>query len=370
VAPTPGWRSGMSDAARWVTARGLRTNLAPPPAPLEPSAWRRLVDECARHRLDGLLVAAVASHALVVEADQCAEVAAIEVALTRVRMAYEPRLVDVLIALQSAGIDARVLKGSALGHLDYPDPQMRPTGDIDVLVRGEQIDAAIGLSMRDGATRVDPDPVAGYAAAVGKGATLVLSDGAELDLHRILVWGPLGVRLPPAELWATERSFAVEGHVLHTLGLEETLLHVACHLMVGGQPRGILVRDVAQLIVAPGLDPERATGLARRCGAEAVLATSVRLAVAELGLIGGGPLEGWAAGHSPRWRDRAWMRVGRPGAALPAIEPLATWLELPPPQRRVLVRATLHPAPGTWPGPGQRVERVARRALRALSGTT
>jgi hypothetical protein len=359
----------MSDVARWVAARGLPTNLVPPPTPLDRSRWRGLIEECAQHRLDGLLVAAVASHEFGVDAEQSAEVAALEVVLTRGRMAYEPRLVEVLGALGSAGIDARVLKGSALAHLDYPDPQLRPTGDIDVLVRGEQIDAAIDLFMRDGASRVDPDPVRGYTALVGKGATIVLDGGAELDLHRLLVWGPLGVRLPPAELWTTARSFAVEGHELRALGLEETLLHVACHLMVGGHPRGVLARDVGQLLTSASLDGERATGLARRWGAEAVLAEAVRLTVAELDLLGHIALAGWAVGYSPRLRDRAWLRVGQPGAALPAVEPLATWLELSSAERRVLVGATLHPAPHTWPMPGQRIERVARRAVRTVSGT-
>ena len=239
MAATPGWRTGMSDVARWVAARALPTKLTPPPAPLDQATWRALVDACVRHRLDGLLVAAVASHEMPVDPDQCAEAAAIEVAFTRVRMVYEPKLVEVLGALSSAGIDARLLKGSALAHLDYPDPQMRPTGDIDVLVRGEQIDDAIERFVRDGATRLDPDPVPGYAASVGKGATLLLHGGGELDLHRLLVWGPIGVRLPAGELWETDRRFVVEGHELHTLGLEETLLHVSCHLMVGGRPRGI-----------------------------------------------------------------------------------------------------------------------------------
>jgi hypothetical protein len=369
VAAPPPWRTGISDVARWVTARGLATHLSRRDLPLEPVAWQSLVAECAEHRLTGLLVGAVAAHELPVDAPQLREVAELEVALTRTRMVYEPRMVEIVASLESAGIDVRLLKGSALARLDYPDPQQRPTGDIDVLVRGEQLDDALAVARAAGAVQVDPDPLPGYGRAVGKGAALVLPDGAELDVHRLLVWGPLGVRLRPADLWQRSRAFDVDGYELRTLGLEETLLHATCHLMVGGRPRALSVRDVAQLLGSPGLDEQRVTGLARRWGIEAVLAAAVRLAAVELDLVEGGALDAWSAGYAPTRRDRAWLRVGRPGAALPAVEPLATWLELPRAGRRVLVRATLHPSPGTWPTPRRRVARVVRRAGRALSDT-
>ena len=199
----------------------------------------------------------------------------------------------------------------------------------------------------------------------------MLDGGAELDLHRLLVWGPLGVRLPADDLWATARSFVVEGHELRTLGLEETLLHVACHLMVGGQPRGILVRDVAQLLslrrtsTRSGPPDWPAGGEPKPSWPPAI-----RLAVAELGLVGELELVDWAAGYAPRLRDRAWLRIGQPGAALAggragghvvgaAAAPDGACWSAPRCTRR----------PETWPGPGRRVERVARRALRALSGT-
>ena len=369
MASIPSWRTGTSPTARWVAARGLPTRLAPPVDVLDELEWRTLVEECAEHRLSGLLVAAVASHALPLDPGECCEVAGLEVELTRARMLHDARVVHVLAQFDGAGMDVRLLKGAALAHLDYPDPQWRPTGDIDVLVRADQLDAAVAMFVAQGAVRLDAEPVAGYAASVGKGAVLLLEGIGELDVHRLLVWGPLGVRLPTAELWGTSRSFELAGHEVSTLGIEETLLHVACHLMVGNRPRALSLRDVAQLMVSPDLDQERATGLARRWGAEAVLAGAVRLAVEELCLDEDRALVGWAAGYPVRLRDRAWLRVGRPGAALPAVEPLATLVELGPAERRVLVRATLRPSPGSWPGPAQRLERVVRRAGRALSGT-
>ena len=287
-------------------------------------------------------------------------------------MAYEPGLVRVVASLEGVGLDVRVLKGYALASLDYPDLQQRVTGDIDLLVRGSDLVAAVAALSPEGATVVDPEPVPGYAGLVGKGLTLRLTSGVEVDLHRLLVWGPLGVRLPPDELWTTSRSFSVGGAELRTLGLEETLLHVAYHLVVGGTRRGLSVRDVGQLLVAPALDADRVLGLARRWGAEAVLAEAIVLTMSELDLQIDelGTLAHWASGFEPRWVDRAWLRIDRPEAALAAIEPLATFWELRTnASRRCLLAATVHPLAGTWPGPTERLDRVARRGYRWFSGT-
>ncbi len=70
----------------------------------------------------------------------------------------------------------------------------------------------------------------------------------------------------------------------HGLGLEETLLHVALHLLVLGTVRAREVRDVGQLLCSPDLDVERLLVLARRWGQEAVLATAVLMADRELSL--------------------------------------------------------------------------------------
>src|SRR5262249_644432 len=73
--------------------------------------------------------------------------------------------------------------------------------------------------------------------------------------------------------------------------------------------------------------------------------------------------------YVPRWRERAWLRVDRPGAPLPAVEALATWVELPDAaSRSMLVRATVAPATGTWPRPTARLRRLAGRFGRIVSG--
>jgi hypothetical protein len=352
-----------------VAVQGLDARRGPLGESLDRQRWQELRTTVGRHRLDGLLVAAVVSGDVPTDSEQRHEAAVLEVDLTRDRMMLERRTADEIEWLGGEGIEVRLLKGSALAHLDYPDPQMRPTSDIDLLVRGDQLDEAVARLTDRGAVRVDPDPVPGYSAVVGKGATLVSAGGLEIDLHRLLVWGPLGVRLPAADLWRTHRSFVLDGRTVRTLGLEETLLHTCYHLLISGWRRALSLRDVGQLLASPGLDPERATRLARRWGAEAVLAAAVEQAVTELELVEPGALTDWARGYPATARDRLWLRLERPEAPLPGLEGLATFIEFRSrAERTMLATATLHPESGTWPRPRDRLRRLAARVtLRGLS---
>jgi Uncharacterised nucleotidyltransferase len=358
------WRFELDPVVGWIAASGLSTELAAPIRPLDAEAWTRVRDGATHHRLDGLLVAAVGSGRLPTDPGQCREAAALEIDLTRARMALERRTADEVEWFASLGIEVRLLKGSALAHLDYPDPQLRPTSDIDLLVRSGQLDEAIVRLEERGARRSDPDPVPGYAAVAGKGATMVMEGALEIDLHRLLVWGPLGVRLRAEDLWSTSRTFVLDGRSVTGLGVEEALLHAAYHLVVSGWRRALSLRDVGQLLAAPGLDAERAIGLARRWGAEAVLASAIAAAVGQLALIEQGALTDWAGGYRPTWRDRLWLRIDRPEDHLAGFESVATFLELRTrAERSMFLSATTRPAPGTWPTPGQRVGALTRRVV-------
>jgi hypothetical protein len=54
----------------------------------------------------------------------------------------ERELRDLLGAMASAGVEPLLLKGPALGRSLYPDPVFRPSGDIDLLVRKEEVPRA------------------------------------------------------------------------------------------------------------------------------------------------------------------------------------------------------------------------------------
>ena len=303
---------------------------------------------------------------MLVDDAQRSEVAALELTLTRGRMGHESRSTTPLAVLDDAGIDLCLLKGPALAALDYPDVQQRPTGDLDLLVRAEQIDHAVEVLVAAGGTWTDPEPVRDYVRLAGKGATIHMPNGLEVDLHRILIWGPFGVRMPAEELWADRRTFTFSGMPRQGLGLEVTLLHVALHLLVLGTVRAREVRDVGQLLCSPDLDVERLLVLARRWGQEAVLATAVLMVDRELRLEPGShPLSAWATGYPVTARDRLWLRTEQPVGRLRGLESAAVYAELPSATaRQVFRKATLHPRPDTWPGPRERLVTLGRRLVK------
>ena len=363
MAGRAGWSVALAPVTRWVAVHGLASGWPAPTEPLDEGTWSAVRAECYAHGLAGLLVAVVADDALPATAAQRAEAAEIEVELTRTRMQAERNVLEVAAWFAEADLEVRLLKGLALATLDYPDAQWRPTGDVDLLVHGYDLERAVRLLTDRGGEQLEPDPVPGYGTVVGKGAPVRMpSPPTEVDLHRLLVWGPLGVRLRPDELWRTARPVPLGGRELLTLGVEETLLHAACHLLIGGTPRALSLRDVAQLMSRPGLDGDRAIALAERWGIAAVLATAVTMAATELRLDDGGPLLEWARRRPIGRRDALWLRVHPPDGALIGLEALATYLELrTPAERRMLRTATLRPVPGTWPGPRQRVGSAVRR---------
>lgn len=320
-----------------------------------------------RHRLQGLLVHAVATQHLPSTDEQRRAVAQLEVDLTRDRVWHDMRLVEITELLREAGIDQRVLKGPAFGTLDYPDRIMRPTGDIDLLVRGEDLAGAIDTLVRHGGSVVDPEPVEGYTRHIGKSTTITMPDGLEVDLHRTLVRGPFGVRMRPEDLWLRSREFAIGGVPMSTIGREESLLHASYHLMILSDRRALSVRDVAQFLVDPALDTDAVIDLAAAWKAQIVLGSAVLLAASMLPSVADAPLVGWAGSTRTSRLDRSYLRIARPGDTMGPAEWPATFLSLRSTRARaMLLRSILHPIEGTNPPFRHRVGRFARRSSRGL----
>ena len=343
-----------------MLGHGLPTTLRPPTSVLSARDWSRLRDECASNRLTGLLVDAVSTGALATNDEQRADAAALELELTTVRSLYDEVCRRPLAALEAAGIEHRLLKGSALPWSDYPDPQLRPTADLDVLVPGDQLLRAAEVTEALGGELVNPEPARGYARHVFKGLTVRLDSGLEVDLHRTLAWGPFGVRIPEADLWSPGRTFDRLGRPAKTLDVDRTLVHLAGHLLLLGAVRASEVRDVAQLACAPTLDGDRVVAIARRWGYESVLATALRMAEHEVRLTDGAhPLHDWATRQPVSLRDRAWLRMERPTAPLRGLEQAAVFIELGDLRsRRIQLRALLRPIPGTDPSVRARASRL------------
>jgi hypothetical protein len=102
----------------------------------QPSVWPDALSEAD--------VQALAEHGVVPLVYRAAHVSALRSEAIRAA-AIEPRrladLREVIAALAANGLDALILKGSALAYDLYPEPELRPRGDTDLLIRREALDA-------------------------------------------------------------------------------------------------------------------------------------------------------------------------------------------------------------------------------------
>jgi hypothetical protein len=294
-----------------VAAHGLTaTTLALPDVAVDPPAWASLMAVARHERITGLLVGAIFDGALPTTAEQTEEAELAHRASMVTALALEATLVRTGSLLEAAGIDYRVLKGTGVAHLDYPDPALRSFGDVDLLVRSSQFDDAVAALVASGHQRKFPEPRPGFDRRFSKGSCLVSPSGHEIDLHRTLAMGPYGLRIDLDDLWRRASTFELAGRHFRALGPEDRFVHACVHAALGDNPpRLASLRDVAQMHLARPLDLDVTRRLASSWGVDAVIARAVRMAGDVLGLEADGPLARWATAFSPGRRDRRSLAV-------------------------------------------------------------
>jgi hypothetical protein len=151
-----------------------------------------------------------------------------------------------LQALADAGVPCLVLKGAALSERSYPSPFLRHNGDIDLLLRQNDLARAARVLVEQGWRR-------GRVASLVElhhrhTPPLVHPSGLPLDLHRRLAAG--FYRVPYEQLWARSVETKIAGAHARMLSAADNLLHVCLHA-VGGR-RGLQwVVDAGWLIERP-----------------------------------------------------------------------------------------------------------------------
>jgi hypothetical protein len=275
----------------------------------------------------GQLRASVDTGALPASDEQRQEVrAAHRTVLLRV-LSLESHLVDVHAVLTDAGVDCRVLKGSAYAHLDYPEPALRSFVDIDLLFRPAEIDRAVATLVAAGFTRTLAEPRPGFDRRFDKGATLRGAAGFEVDVHRTLVLGPWGVRVDLDALWDEGEPFTVGGRTLTALSAPNRFLHACYHAALGDWPLRLgSLRDVAELVPA---DEHALIRRARAWGVQAVVAAAVADSCRLLGVAPTGPLRSWAAAYVPTRREEHWLGLHTQEHKTFAAQAVATLPVLP-----------------------------------------
>ncbi len=316
--------------------------------PVDEPTWEAVLAGATRERLAGLLLAAATDGALDLSAKRLEQVRALHLTSMATTVRLERELLLAHGLLSGAGIGVRVLKGPAVARLDYADPALRPFADIDLLVGGEQVDAASDVLTGAGYRRRFPQPRPGFDRRFGKGSSFRTPDGHEIDLHRTLVMGPFGLSLRVEQLWGAGTPFEVGGVGMTALGADERLLHASFHVALGDvPPRLAPQRDVAEMLLFGAHDHERLVALAEGWQAGPVLASAIALTWRTLGLepVSSHPLVTWAHDRGTtapeRRRLAAYARPGTSyaGKSFEAVRALPSWSD-----RAALLRALLLPS--------------------------
>lgn len=295
-----------ASSLRAIVAHGLPGALpAQPPTPLDDRRWQELLLHARMQRLTPLLARAVTAGTFPATDTQAKEAIAVDTeALARV-LVLETTLVHVAALLDDAQVAVRVLKGPAVAHLDYPDPAWRDFGDLDLLIHPDHLDRTIAVLTGHGFVRRFPEPRAGFDRRFTKSVSMADRHGLEFDLHRTLAPGALGLRVRVDMLWDDPPTeFHLGGRVLHALGPEERLLHACYHAVLGNSPpRFVPLRDIAQLLLADAVDPDRVRRLATAWRGQAVVAHAINTAWSSLHLTDQVALTTWAREYTPRGRE-------------------------------------------------------------------
>ncbi|MHA6784816.1 nucleotidyltransferase family protein [Pseudonocardia saturnea] len=304
-----------------------------PDRPLDDVAWLGLTEGAVTHRITGLLHAAVADGVLPATPEQARAITARHRGIQMRVLLLEQQLPHVVGLLEDAGIGCRALKGSALAHLDYPDPALRSFVDVDVLVRASDVDRTVQVTHAAGFRRTLAEPRPGFDRRFDKGMTLVPPGGFEVDLHRTFVLGPWGRLIDLDGLWDACDTFTVGGRTVRALALHHRFLHVCYHAALGNWPLRLgSLRDVAQLlprIDGPGYAGPSIPELARSWGGEAVVAAAITDSRRLLGLGPGGHVSRWAEAYRPTRRDVSWLALHTSEHKTFAAQALATVMVLP-----------------------------------------
>ena len=326
--------------------------------------WPALMERALRHGIAPILYGHLrAMPTVAVRRDVTETLGALARACVASNLRLRHELGRLLSGFARAGIAVMPLKGPVLADQLYPTPSLRPSSDLDVLVRAvdaaaaEQILEALEYTRR-------PEEEQG-----GDYHTIFTARGVDLELHHDLGERHAS-RLNVGAIWSSATTASWQGHSIWCMSLSDQLVYLAFHAAKDGLASLRALVDIA-LLVDRHRDVLPWTALGSRLR-DAHLAPVVYLALSETRALLGAPVPdefldairprhaGWAlAERLFRWRGGVLhvaddLLVGPFMAALMFLWEDTTRARLRHVKRNLLPSARLRgrwtssPAPGSW----------------------
>ena len=198
--------------------------------------------------------------------------------VARSNLYLSSQLVEIAGALSQAGVSALALKGPAVAATLYGNLFLREFGDLDILVKSEDVVQATRVVESQGfapwlsvsEAQEEVLPHVEYSRTFTRPA-----DGLDLDLHWDLARNFFRGRVEAGSLWADTSSFDLHGREIECLPPDLMLLALCVHGAKHGPfpwPRLKWICDVAEFVRQSGaFDWEAAVLRARELGCRRTL---------------------------------------------------------------------------------------------------
>jgi hypothetical protein len=198
--------------------------------------------------------------------------------LTARALALAAELRGILRALTAAGVACAPLRGAALAERLYGDACARPAGDIDLLVRRDDLDAVEATLSTLGFRAVDRH--AGFAREFSYTLEMARDahGGIVVEPHWTLAYPPFVDALDMDRVWARCRAGHVVGEPTLLLAPEAMLLNLCLHLVHKAPDVPLLwALDIDRLVrcQSDAIDWDELIGLARGARLERQLAAGL-----------------------------------------------------------------------------------------------
>ncbi len=272
----------MNDDVRNLLLAALRSDREALTAPLvaAPEIWQGLLQLARRHRVAPLVYRRMQGREGNVPQDIMRDLHADYLRTAAKNMLTYKRMAEILQRLHEEQIPVLPLKGIYLAEQVYRNIAVRPMGDVDILVKEEDIYRVekIVLEMGylpDQGVRVTCDESKHFHYTHPRNRQI-------LEVHWNIVVPSVGLHLDITKVWERSGQTTISGVPVRAMSPEDLLLHLSLHAAVHVFEMGMrMVCDITETILRfeKRIDWRHLERMAKESGATRSLAISLRLAV-------------------------------------------------------------------------------------------